>query len=121
MKKRAAAILAVCVLGLVTFLGWPPATEEESHDAEYYFKRAWGDFSGMIADSARASEVIPSAQIPLKQMGYPAETSLRLLRGGLRNYDRAIAHNPAFSWGYYHRGVLKHLANDLEGALADFR
>jgi tetratricopeptide (TPR) repeat protein len=87
-----------------------------------HLKREKGDFSGAVADAARESEVVPPDQIPLRHIGSsPDETTARLLRGGLHLYDRAITNNPAFSWGYYHRGVFKHLANDFDGALADFR
>lgn len=106
------------------------AIQLDPNEADYFGRRAKlkhekGDFSGMIADMARASEVMPSAQISLinrmRQEAPSRFTPAALLRGRLKHYDRAIAENPAFSWGYYHRGVTKHLANDLEGALADFR
>ncbi len=87
-----------------------------------HLKREKGDLSGAVADAARESEVVPPDQIPLRHIGSsPDETTARLLLGGLRNYNRALAHDPAFSWGYYHRGVLKHLADDLDGALEDFQ
>jgi tetratricopeptide (TPR) repeat protein len=87
-------------------------------------KRKKGDLSGTVADMARASEVVPPApaeQLRLADALRFAGDSARVLRGSLRNYDRAIEHNPNFSWGYYHRGVLKHLAGDLDAALTDFR
>jgi len=222
MKKRIVAILLVCMLGLAAYLLWPLAHDAESHDAKYYFDRAWerlpghdntpgdpegaiadfnraiklnpklaaayagraiakeimadpgyrvsifssreresesprrktllneaiadldraieldpkqadyfdrrawlkhekGDFSGMVADLARENEVAPSSQLPLRQVGARGDVAARLLGAGLRNYSRAIAQDPAFAWGYYHRGVLKSLANDLDGALIDFR
>ena len=106
------------------------AIELDPWQANYFGRRAklkyrQGDFSGMIADQARASEVMPSTEMALRTRlrheGPFGMTPEALLGARQRHYDRAIAHNPTFSLGYYHRGVLKHLANDLEGALADFR
>jgi len=38
-----------------------------------------------------------------------------------RQLDRALASDPHFAWGYYYRGVLKSLADDRLGALADYQ
>jgi tetratricopeptide (TPR) repeat protein len=83
-----------------------------------------GDFSGMVADKERASEVFPPGpahQVSLADALTSGREPTRLLPRLIRIYDRAIEQNPGFYWGYFHRGVLKHLANDSDGALADFR
>jgi len=69
MTKRTVAILLVCLTGLAAYLVWPPAHDAESHDAEYYFKRARerlpghdntpGDPEGAIADFNRAIKLNP--------------------------------------------------------------
>lgn len=70
MKKRAVAILLVCVMGLAAYLVWRPTHDlNESRNAEYYFNRAWergpadndkpGDPEGAIADLSRAINLNP--------------------------------------------------------------
>lgn len=38
-----------------------------------------------------------------------------------RQLDRALASDPGFAWGYYYRGMIKSLADDRPGALADYQ
>jgi lipoprotein NlpI len=92
------------------------------YDRRASLKYRRGDLSGMLADRERVSEVFPHDEAHLKEASRLSDTPPRqLAHRMLRIYDRAIQQDTNFVWGYYHRGVLKHLANDLDGALADFQ
>lgn len=86
-------------------------------------KRTAGDYSGMVADLAHAQEVflpIPTNALNIKWQ-VPGNDPKRTANRLIRMHDRALQLNPDFSLGYYYRGALKQLANDLDGALEDFR
>jgi lipoprotein NlpI len=74
----------------------------------------------MLADIAREIELSSPEELALRDTFNFSGASERILKSSLRRYGRALALDPNFSWGYYHRGVVEHLANDFDGALADF-
>jgi len=87
-------------------------------------KSKQGNVSGMVADRERASEVFPppsADQLRLADSLTAGRKPARVLPRLIHWYDRALAENPDFCQGYLHRGVLKYLANNPSGALADFR
>jgi tetratricopeptide (TPR) repeat protein len=93
-------------------------------DYELYERRRYlwykkGDFTGVMADMERASEVYPHDEIQLNDKVLLRQDPKQLVHKLIRNYNRALGQNPNFAWGYYHRAVLEHLANDPDGALAD--
>jgi tetratricopeptide (TPR) repeat protein len=91
------------------------------YDRRSRLKYKQGNISGWMADRERACEVFARDETLAKDYEKASDptVSANLLRRLLRSYDRAIGQNTNFAWGYYHRAVLKHLANDLDGALAD--
>lgn len=95
------------------------------YSARSRLQKELGDFSGMLADLAKESELCPPAssdQVQAKRnLRAMGNDSTRVLQRQLANYNHALAQNPDFALGYFNRGVLKHLNNDLEGALSDFR
>ena len=105
------------------------AIELDSKDEIFLSRRAFlkrknGDFSGMVMDLARAAEIFPPA--PASQLRWMDRLALdgkpmRKLSRLILIYNRAIEEDPNFYQGYYHRGVLKQLSDDLDGALADFQ
>ena len=92
-----------------------------------------GDLVGAMMDRARMSELMPpiSSQSDTNRGFYNRDfpgrdfpmrrDAGRWRDGRFGRFDRVLELNTNFSWGFYHRGVVRCSQNDLDGALADFR
>ncbi len=81
------------------------------------------DFTGAVMERVRMIEesVPPSASATLTNNAFFVRNPDRWRDRLLQQLDRALAADTNFAWGYYYRGVIKSVANDWIGALADYR
>jgi len=104
------------------------AVEFNPSDRSIYMARARiletrGDIIGAVMARARMFELMPPMNSRMDtNRDYFMRRDPGRWRGrfGMR-YDRVLELNTNFTWGYYHRGVVRSSQNDLNGALADFR